>query len=496
MFRVTFLGHQGWSVETDDFHLLIDPIVTPYFRNIDFARSWVYPPRAIDLQGSGSVNAIYLSHDHEDHFHIESLHHFDRSTVIYLCGNMSGAAERILREMGFAAVQRLFAMQSIALGKQMTMTLYPPPPSPTEHWVLQPYIEGAHPRESLYNPVDCGISPQFLSMLRKRKIRRMGLTCLANNTQHLPTPYHPTRLLPDRRSAFSNFMPASVLNCHFGFNELPLMDILTIVGRGFMDELNPFGVYKEQSQQQLAAILQQYSYGESLIHGAEPGDVFESRGGKMILTDTRSPLVVGSPEADAKMAEAEQKDLDFDPLSYEYTPATGQLQISDSEIETLELHLAKLALKIACHRMGMELISTNLSAQARPFQEARLLLVLKNGQSSLYYEYWPSFTEFRRVPAAPAHLLELPGLYPHGYECWAADLLALFESDLSIYQIIAFKNRVWSPQNGMHGNYNFMNVLNDLFAPECAPDITYRLYRKAYDRCSQNNRNSGGRNQI
>src|SRR5262245_19827876 len=104
MFRVTFFGHQGWLLTAGDTRVLVDPLLLDTFGNgPPYGRLRVYPPRRIDFDAFPPIDAVLFSHEHEDHFSIPSLHRIDRRIPIYLSDRASGAARRIVDELGFTS---------------------------------------------------------------------------------------------------------------------------------------------------------------------------------------------------------------------------------------------------------------------------------------------------------------------------------------------------------------------------------------------------------
>src|SRR5262249_48600652 len=100
MFSTTFLGHQGWLFSTATTRLLVDPLLTAHIGHGGVVGR-VYPPRIFDLDAFPAIDAVLLTHEHEDHFDIPSLNRLDRGIPIVLSQRSSGAARAILDEMGF-----------------------------------------------------------------------------------------------------------------------------------------------------------------------------------------------------------------------------------------------------------------------------------------------------------------------------------------------------------------------------------------------------------
>ena len=101
MFATTFLGHQGWMVRSDKATVLIDPLLCEDFGAAHALEYRVFPPRVWTLDAMPAIDAVVLSHEHDDHFDIPSLARLDRAIPIYLSSRSSRAARELLAAMGF-----------------------------------------------------------------------------------------------------------------------------------------------------------------------------------------------------------------------------------------------------------------------------------------------------------------------------------------------------------------------------------------------------------
>jgi hypothetical protein len=102
--RLTYLGWQGWCVESSQTRVLIDPLLVnevgrgPAGARVNFMFAI---PRRFNFGALGPVDAVYLSHEHEDHFNVPTLARLDRRIPIIASGLMSQAGRRLLAEMEF-----------------------------------------------------------------------------------------------------------------------------------------------------------------------------------------------------------------------------------------------------------------------------------------------------------------------------------------------------------------------------------------------------------
>src|SRR5580765_5391164 len=99
MFATTFLGHQGWLFQSDRAAILVDPLLCEEFGAAQQLEYRVFPPRALDLAKLPPLDAVVLSHEHDDHFDLPSLAKLSRKIPIHLSARSSTAAHQILREL-------------------------------------------------------------------------------------------------------------------------------------------------------------------------------------------------------------------------------------------------------------------------------------------------------------------------------------------------------------------------------------------------------------
>jgi UDP-MurNAc hydroxylase len=102
--RITFLGHAGLFIETAAGTVLCDPWFTPAFFG-----SWFPFPRNdwLDRAAYCSPDFLYVSHEHRDHFDVETLRLVDKSATVLLPDFALGDHEAALRSLGFRSLVRL-----------------------------------------------------------------------------------------------------------------------------------------------------------------------------------------------------------------------------------------------------------------------------------------------------------------------------------------------------------------------------------------------------
>ena len=104
VFAVTFLGHQGWLFRSDRACVAVDPLLCEHFGAQHGLSYQVFPPRQLDLARFPALDAVVLTHEHDDHFDLPSLARLSRKIPIRVSAHSSCVAHRILREMGLQVV--------------------------------------------------------------------------------------------------------------------------------------------------------------------------------------------------------------------------------------------------------------------------------------------------------------------------------------------------------------------------------------------------------
>lgn len=119
---VKLLAQACLEISCDGFKLLTDP----WLASPALLGAWAhYPPLAVEVS-TLHPDAVWVSHEHSDHFHIPTLVHFDRSTPVYVpdCPNRRLVAQ--LDELGFANVQPTSFGRTYHISGRIKITCFEP----------------------------------------------------------------------------------------------------------------------------------------------------------------------------------------------------------------------------------------------------------------------------------------------------------------------------------------------------------------------------------
>jgi CMP-N-acetylneuraminate monooxygenase len=109
------IGYRGFTLLTD-----------PWLAGPAFFGSWaLYPPPRVDATRL-RPDAIWISHEHSDHFHPQTLASFDRSIPVYLPDYPNRRLPARLAELGFEDVHPMPFGETVALADDLTLTCFEP----------------------------------------------------------------------------------------------------------------------------------------------------------------------------------------------------------------------------------------------------------------------------------------------------------------------------------------------------------------------------------
>ncbi|MFJ9620038.1 MBL fold metallo-hydrolase [Streptomyces noursei] len=177
--------------------VLIDPVLKSVFGLPGRAECRVWPPRAIDAGLMPRPDAVVLTHEHLDHFHLPSLDLLDRQVPIYTGPLLPAPVEEAIAKLGFTEC-RIDRTAPIELG-DLCVTLYPAGVR-TLFWedrVVQPCLRvGDGP--SVFIAVDADPSDLYLQQVAEGSQPVPRVAVVSNDSQIVPPgmPASSINLLP------------------------------------------------------------------------------------------------------------------------------------------------------------------------------------------------------------------------------------------------------------------------------------------------------------
>lgn len=119
---IKFHAHACIELISDGFSLLIDP----WLDGPAFLGAWIQYPPPIVNSCELKPNAIWISHEHSDHFHEPTLRNFDKSTPIYIPDFPNGRMIQMLKEIGFTNIHAMPFGEPYTIYKNFNITCFEP----------------------------------------------------------------------------------------------------------------------------------------------------------------------------------------------------------------------------------------------------------------------------------------------------------------------------------------------------------------------------------
>ncbi|MFE5710139.1 MBL fold metallo-hydrolase [Streptomyces sp. NPDC056501] len=476
--ELTFLGHQTWHITDGLSSVLLDPILAPAFGagSLEFA---IWPPRTVDTQGMPTPNAVILSHEHLDHFHLPSLDLLARTVPIYTGTTTPAAVTDAIEALGFT-IHRLDHTQPLNVG-DIEITLYPAG-ARTLFWekrVSQPLVRlSGTTGNDVFIGVDADVSDLYIEQLTQGTLAPPRLAVVSNNAQTVPYGAlgADNNLLPGMDGPRNRTTGVQILNGLLIDYLKPLDGVrdVALCGNGFTAPRSPHGPFLYADHQALAATANELQH-LFRVHGPRPGDRLTVPAGDGPLTTSRVPWVTPDPVVE-KTALASLASFLDSPQRIEPTPVTPPLD--KEEWESAETMVAE-----ELPRLARELIATRTGALATSIHDylhgplgphrAVLRLLDPPGRPGDVDTYAWNITGPTWDKVETTSREEAMAAYPFGVEIYFQDLAAIFLGRAQIWDVVGGSYQGW------HIGENLDSPVYALFAiygEHQRPDLAARCY--------------------
>jgi hypothetical protein len=471
MFATTFLGHQGWLLRTERTSWLVDPLLCEDFGHAHALDYRLYPPRVLDAAAFPPIDAVFLSHEHDDHFDIPSLARLDRKIPIFLSARSSSAARDILEAMGFV-VRPLVPGVRIQQGDLEIVPFAGDhlATNVSDEWDTLPLsIRQTDGEGSFFTMVDITLTARHLAWA-KAHVRAPGIVTWTNNALDLS---HMAAYLPEEcdatpRSARAMHAGHELIGKEWGAPAAMLMCAGGFAFHGDRAWLNE-RVFSVDADAVCEEMSRTHAHGRFVA--ARPGQTFWMERGQLVRVDETTAFLRPMPRDQWPLRKKASSTVVRD-----YAPATGRRALSSEEREQLETALDGFAGTLVGGITFKSLHS--LLVTEAPGRELTFAFALRHGDSGerLVFEYAPSSCSFR-----PSASRDPEGTYVAGLACWASDLLAVFRGELGPIGIMFGRATLW---NALPQRLRF-DLFEDLYRvshPLSRPAAFLRTYTALWKR--------------
>ncbi len=471
MLSTTFLGHQGWMFQGKDACILVDPLLGEDFGHAHALEYRVFPPRVLKPELFPKLDAVVLSHEHDDHFDIPSLAKLDRKIPIFLSSRSSSAARAILGEMGFS-------VHPLVPGRKLTVGDLELTPFCGDHvsldcgdeWDTLPFfVRDTGGSGNFFSMVDITMTEQHVDWAKARDAKPVVVSWTNNALDWS----HMADYLVDRVEATQECFvkmgvgrkmittrwgtPSAMLMCAGGFSFVGAKEWMN--QRVFCVDTTT--VCREMSK----------LYRGEQFHATRPGQTFEMGGHRLRKVHDDVPFLGTTPaESWPSRGRGEVAEVP------DYAPATGRRALEGGERGELEALLAEFAAALVGGSIfkGLHSILTDAAEGRAP----TFALKLRDGDGALVYEYAPTECAFVAGKDEPE------AAYVAGIECWASDFLAVLRGELGPIALTYGRARLW---NELAGTLRF-DIFGELYRmshPLRRPAQVLALYRRLWSQARE-----------
>lgn len=454
MMRITFLGHQGWHFENEGRGLMLDPILESIGNGR--AKLPIWPARRLDFGKFGPIEAVIVSHEHADHFSLETLAALPKPCRIYLSDLSSSAMECVISEMGFE-VRRFGALQPFTVcGLRITALpgLYNLL-EPDAYALLFENASGA----SFLTSIDTIPHPDVFKWLSAHCPART----LDNLTNNFIEPRHALVKDPTSFSKSKQIVAANAVEFADSFK--PRRAVISGQGWCFGKSKSALNhSYFSANNRWLARSLLELAPKVEWFEGV-PGMRCSLSGGECSLD--QAPLV----------GALDYPDRSFDPSVVEvaepYPPWSEITEIPVDRMNRLRTFVTtELGATVSAHAPKLMERLYYLKMQSAGMKEisATIALVLRNGSMRAVFEFDYGRLRFEEIVSG--------GECAAGVEMWASDLELIVDAEEEAFSIYESAIKPWS----FVGDLIPESALNELFigfTPRFRPREYLAAYRRA-----------------
>jgi hypothetical protein len=417
--------------------LLVDPLLCDGFGTAHALEYCVWPPRVFDFAQFPPVDALVLSHEHDDHFDLPSLAKLDRAIPVYLSARSSIAAREVLADMGFTV--HLLAPGSVHRVGDLELAAFTGDHVDVncgDEWDTLPFlVKSVDGHGSMFSMVDITLTQRHIDWAAARAMKP-GLVSWTNNALDWS---HTAEYLRERtegtQQCFAKMgVGHKMISTSWG---TPVAMITCAGGFSFTHERSWLNsrVFCVDTEQVCKAMTNVYKK-EKFFSGV-PGQTWIMRGGKLVDVKPEAPWLRTTPrEAWPSRARAGDEVRD-------YAPATGRRVLTDDDRTRLRTRLDELAGELVGSMLFRGLASL-LDSECEG-RRAAFAFVVRDGDARHAFVHDVPACVFR----ASDDDVERTCLA--GVECWASDLLAVLDGELGPIALTFGRSRVWNALPGRLG---------------------------------------------
>ncbi|EIY6180527.1 MBL fold metallo-hydrolase [Vibrio parahaemolyticus] len=474
MINMTFIGHQSWLIECNGTKLLVDPVLTESFGNSLDVTFLVYPPRIVNTCYLHDVDAIYLSHEHLDHFSLDSLNLLPRSIVVFVGYLMPDCVNEAITQLGFEVI-KLPPYSPISL-KGIKITIYPAPIN-TVFWEKRVgglVIDDLISSDSIYIAVDATISDDLARKISSGTVSTPRCVIISNNSQILPNGAIGTKtnlLDINKDNSLSGVKLIYELIVNY-MKILPKIENVIICGNGFLNEEKKHGPFLYSDNKELARVANILTQ-DIHTYGPYPGEILSLQQGR--ITTYNCNWINYDSDKHQRFKLKQEQFLSF-PSHETIKPLSKINNLTCSDIELLDYELKHLARHLIRSKLG-HICLTIHEYLDQPLGSIKLVIVLtkSNNEHDIYGLDFAS-ASFVKLDDDINTLLSK---YPYGIQLFLHDFIQVLNGKIQIWDLFGSAMRQWFLTDIYS---NISSCFFEVFGEQLRPDLAKKIYDRKLER--------------
>ena len=474
--KAVFIGHQSWLINYGSTNILIDPVLDESFGSADDNSIEIFPPRTIDIKKIPKIDAIILSHEHSDHFHIPTLLHF-KDVPIIVSPIMVGCVTDIITSFGlnykiipFCEVQNIGELEVILYPAAIETMFW-------ESRVSQILLRArADTSNSLFIAVDALISEQFKSDVVSSRLQLPTAIMVSNNSQFTPKgvlgsldnykneTYNNKKEIPGL-----SLLKELLITYLKGVEEI---NNIIICGGGFTKKYDTyFGCFPISEQNKLADIANYFSIDKNIL-GPLPGQTINIQNERMEYTQPVDWIRLN----EIRLKEIYNEGIKFrnNPIKINIKPILNtEILYEESDLYTELNKLAKVFMLSEIGGLAIDFISSQ-TFDVLPYGLAFKLRAFNNPVQLEYYVLNLNSACFELIQENNVK----EELIPFGVELFLNDLIGILKGEIQIWDLGGIAVKSW--YLGEDKTNSPVGFLYSYFGEQAYPTLNYKSFLKRW----------------